>query len=150
VVGRDRAASRHDLTNQPTTAQPRTRSGRAGTRPADEPRLATISTTERPTPTITTSTSADQGSVGFVASLPLQERLLTHTKTSQRGQVLGLNSTGLMVMQGVGAILGGALAQLLSHGTTGVAWTMATLAVLSLAITCSLSLNRPRFDAASF
>jgi len=51
-------------------------------------------------------------SVGFAASLPLQERLITHTDASQRGQVLGLNSTGLMVMQGVGALLGGTIAQL--------------------------------------
>ncbi len=78
-------------------------------------------------------------SVGFAASLPLQERLLTRTDPSQRGQVLGLNSTGLMVMQGVGAILGGTLAQLLGHGTTGVAWTMAALAILSLAVTASLT-----------
>ena len=78
-------------------------------------------------------------SVGFAASLPLQERLVTHTDTGQRGQVLGLNSTGLMVMQGVGAILGGTLAQLLGRGATGVAWTMVTLAILSLAVTASLT-----------
>jgi MFS family permease len=79
------------------------------------------------------------GSIGFAASLPLQERLLARTDSSQRGQVLGLNSTGLMVMQGVGAILGGALAQLLGNGRTGVAWTMAVLAVLSLVVTASLT-----------
>ncbi len=38
-----------------------------------------------------------------------------------------------MVMQGVGAILGGTLAQFLGNGTTGVAWSVAILAVLSLA-----------------
>ena len=78
-------------------------------------------------------------SIGFAASLPLQERLIAHTEASQRGQVLGLGSTGLMVMQGVGAIVGGALAELLGHGATGVAWTMATLAVLSLAVTFTLT-----------
>jgi MFS family permease len=78
-------------------------------------------------------------SVGFAASLPLQERLIAHTDPSQRGQVLGLNSTGLLVMQGVGAVLGGGLAQLLGRGTTGVAWTIAVLAVVSLAVTASLT-----------
>ena len=42
-------------------------------------------------------------------------------------------------MQGVGAVLGGTIAQFLGHGTTGVAWTMATLAALSLAVTISLT-----------
>jgi len=37
-------------------------------------------------------------SVGYAASLPLQERLVTRTANDRRGQVLGLNSTGLMVM----------------------------------------------------
>lgn len=78
-------------------------------------------------------------SVGFAASLPLQERLIAHTHNDQRGQVLGLNSTGLLVMQGVGAVLGGTLAQFLGRGTTGVAWTMAMLAALSLAVTIALT-----------
>jgi hypothetical protein len=42
-------------------------------------------------------------------------------------------------MQGLGAILGGTLAQLLGNGATGVAWTVATLAVLSLAVTTALT-----------
>jgi MFS family permease len=78
-------------------------------------------------------------SVGFAASLPLQERLIVHTVSDQRGQVLGLNSTGLLVLQGVGAILGGTIAQFLAHGATGVARTMAILAILSLAVTVSLT-----------
>jgi MFS family permease len=78
-------------------------------------------------------------SVGFAASLPLQERLLTHTGTTQRGQVLGLNSTGLMVMQGVGAVLGGTMAELIGRGTTGVGWTIAILAIVSLTVTITLT-----------
>jgi MFS family permease len=78
-------------------------------------------------------------SVGFAASLPLQERLIGRTDPAQRGQVLGLNSIGLMVMQGVGAILGGGLAELLGGGLTSVARTMAILAVLSLAVTTALT-----------
>jgi MFS family permease len=78
-------------------------------------------------------------SAGFAASLPLQERLISHTAAAQRGQVLGLNSTGLLVMQGVGAILGGTIAELLGHGTTGVGWTIAALALLSVTVTVALT-----------
>lgn len=78
-------------------------------------------------------------SAGFAASLPLQERLLTHTPATQRGQVLGLNSTGLMVMQGLGAVLGGTIAECIGRGTTGVGWTISTLAVLSLIVTITLT-----------
>ena len=78
-------------------------------------------------------------SVGFAASLPLQERLIAHTPADQRGQVMGLNSTGLMVMQGVGALLGGGIAEVLGRGSTGVAWTMAVLASASLLVTLSLT-----------
>lgn len=78
-------------------------------------------------------------SMGFAASLPLQERLLGHSDEKHRGQVFGLNSTGLMVMQGVGALLGGGVAQLIGHGTTGVAVTMTGLAGLSLLVTASLT-----------
>jgi predicted MFS family arabinose efflux permease len=90
-------------------------------------------------------------SAGYAASLPLQERLLTHTPAHQRGQVLGLNSTGLMVMQGVGAVLGGAIAEAIGRGTTGVGWTIGLLAVLSLSVTVALTrglrLSDPRSSA---
>ncbi len=90
-------------------------------------------------------------SAGYAASLPLQERLLTHTPAHQRGQVLGLNSTGLMVMQGVGAVLGGAIAEVIGRGTTGVGWTIGLLAVLSLSVTVALTrglrLSDPRSSA---
>jgi hypothetical protein len=36
-------------------------------------------------------------------------------------------------------VLGGSLAQVLGHGSTGVAWTMAALATLSLLVTVSLT-----------
>lgn len=78
-------------------------------------------------------------SAGFAASLPLQERLLAHTPPEQRGQVLGLNSTGLMAMQGIGALLGGGIAEAVGRGAQGVGWTMSILAVASLLVTLSLT-----------
>jgi MFS family permease len=85
-------------------------------------------------------------SAGYAASLPLQERLLSHTPASQRGQVLGLNSTGLMVMQGVGAVLGGTVAEVVGGGTAGVGATIAGLAVLSLCVTVALTRGLRRSD----
>jgi hypothetical protein len=55
-------------------------------------------------------------SIGYAASLPLQERLVDYTSPGIRGQVLGLNSAGVMAMQGVAAVLAGLLAQRLSGG----------------------------------
>ena len=75
-------------------------------------------------------------SVGYCASLPLQERLVTHTDDRERGQVFGLYSTGLMVGQAVGAAVGGAVAQVLAPHLT-----MALLAAGSVAV--SLALGRP-------
>jgi predicted MFS family arabinose efflux permease len=69
-------------------------------------------------------------SVGYAASLPLQERLLDHTDPANSGQTLGLYSQGLMVWQALGALLGGAVATCLSP-----AHAMGVLAVLSLLVT---------------
>jgi predicted MFS family arabinose efflux permease len=55
-------------------------------------------------------------SIGYAASLPLQERLVDHTSPSIRGQVLGLNSAGVTAMQGIAAVLAGLLAQRVSGG----------------------------------
>ncbi len=77
-------------------------------------------------------------SVGYAASLPLQERLVTRTANDRRGQVLGLNSTGLMVMQGVGAVIGGTFAQVIGQGATGAARAMALMAVLSILVSLAL------------
>jgi hypothetical protein len=55
-------------------------------------------------------------SIGYAASLPLQERLVDYTSPGIRGQVLGLNSAGVMAMQGVAAVLAGLLAQRVSGG----------------------------------
>lgn len=89
-------------------------------------------------------------SAGFAASLPLQERLVTHTDPAARGQVFGLNSTGLMVGQAVGAVLGGTVAQLLGPDQADVAHAMAIMAAASLVVTVLLTpgLRRSRPAAA--
>jgi predicted MFS family arabinose efflux permease len=73
-------------------------------------------------------------SVGYCASLVLQERLMTLTPDDMSGQALGLASSGMLAMQGVGATLAGVMAQLSSPGTA-----MAVMAGASLAITLTLA-----------
>lgn len=93
-------------------------------------------------------------SAGYSASLPLQERLVDHTEGAVRGQVFGLNGTGLMVGQAVGAVLGGAVAQLLGAGagtlpgSAEVGHAMAIMAVASVVVTLALTpgLRRSRPD----
>jgi predicted MFS family arabinose efflux permease len=90
-------------------------------------------------------------SAGYSATLPLQERLITHTRSEARGQVFGLASTGLMVGQGVGATLGGAAAVLLGSGPHGVAHAVTAMAALSIVVTLALTpgLRRSREEDAS-
>jgi MFS family permease len=73
-------------------------------------------------------------SIGYAASLPLQERLITHTSNDIRGQVLGLNATGLLGMQGVGAALAGSLTQVLGFRGAAVGTAMGILAIASLVV----------------
>ncbi|KPI28855.1 hypothetical protein OK074_6837 [Actinobacteria bacterium OK074] len=53
-------------------------------------------------------------SVGYAASLVLQERLMALTPDELSGQALGLYGTGMAAFQGVGAVVAGTLAQLAS------------------------------------
>src|ERR1700722_18338826 len=62
---------------------------------------------------LTAAVAGFAASIGYSANLPLQERLVTHTEPTARGQVLGLSGTGMLAMQGGGAVLAGALAQAL-------------------------------------
>lgn len=81
-------------------------------------------------------------SIGYAASLPLQERLVEHTDEDVRGQVFGLYSSGLMVGQAVGAAIGGAIAEVLSPAhTMGV--LAATSVAISLALTVPLRASAP-------
>jgi MFS family permease len=73
-------------------------------------------------------------SAGYSASLLLQERLMAMTPDELSGQAQGLASSGMLAMQGVGAALAGAVAQL---GSPGAA--MATMAAVSLAVTLILA-----------
>ena len=77
-------------------------------------------------------------SAGYAASLPLQERLISHTGAEVRGQVLGLNSTGVTAMQGVGAVLAGLLTQRLHGGSAAAATAIGIMGCASLAVTLAL------------
>ena len=78
-------------------------------------------------------------SVGYSASLPLQERLVTHTDGQARGQVFGLQGTGLMVGQALGALLGGAVASALGMGPVAAAHAMGVMAVASVVVSIALT-----------
>ncbi|MGX1131329.1 putative MFS family arabinose efflux permease [Streptomyces glaucescens] len=69
-------------------------------------------------------------SAGFGASLVQQERLVALTPDDLSGHALGLHSAGMLTLQGVGAALAGAVAQLTSAGTA-----MTVMAVASVAVT---------------
>lgn len=73
-------------------------------------------------------------SVGFAASLVLQERLMGLTPDDLAGQALGLHTTGMAAMQGVGAALAGTLAQL-----TSPAAAMTLMAAASITVTLTLA-----------
>jgi MFS family permease len=72
-------------------------------------------------------------SVGYAATLLLQERLMALTPDALHGQALGLHSSGMLAMQGVGAALAGAVAQQTSPATA-----MAVMAVASVMVTLAL------------
>lgn len=83
-------------------------------------------------------------SVGYSASLPLQERLVNATTSTRRGQAFGLYSTGLMVGQALGAALGGVLAAGL-----GPAYAMGAMSVASVCLTLALRPGLRRSESAS-
>jgi MFS family permease len=72
-------------------------------------------------------------SVGYAATLLLQERLMALTPDALHGQALGLHSSGMLAMQGVGAALAGAVAQQTSPATA-----MVVMAVASVTVTLAL------------
>lgn len=73
-------------------------------------------------------------SVGYAASLLLQEHLMALTPEELSGQALGLHSSGMLTMQGVGAAVAGVIAQ-----WTSVTTAITVMAVLSLAVTVLLA-----------
>lgn len=72
--------------------------------------------------------------VGYASTLLLQEQLLAVTPAELSGHALGLQSSGMLTMQAVGALLAGALAGVLPPGTT-----TACLAVASMLVTLALT-----------
>ncbi len=73
-------------------------------------------------------------SVGYAATLLLQERLMALTPVAMHGHALGLHSSGMLTMQGVGAALAGGAAQ-----ATSPAAAMAIMAAASVAVTLALA-----------
>jgi MFS family permease len=73
-------------------------------------------------------------SVGYSASLLLQERLTALTPGELSGHALGLHSSGMLTMQGVGAAVAGVVAQRTSPGAA-----MAVMAAASVAVTLILA-----------
>jgi MFS family permease len=73
-------------------------------------------------------------SLGYGATLVLQEELLCTVPRSQTGHALGLHSCGLLAMQALGASLAGTVAGQLSPQLT-----MTSLAVASIAVTLTVS-----------
>jgi MFS family permease len=73
-------------------------------------------------------------SVGYSATLLLQHQLLQLTPDELSGHALGLQASGMMAMQGIGAAIAGGIAQF-----TSPAAAMAILAVASVAITLALA-----------
>ncbi|GAA4867755.1 MFS transporter [Kitasatospora terrestris] len=78
-------------------------------------------------------TAVTLASVGYAASLLLQEQLMELTPEELGGHALGLHSSGMLTFQGVGAALAGAVA-----GWTSPATAMAVLGALSVAVTLAL------------
>lgn len=73
-------------------------------------------------------------SVGYAASLVLQERLMALTPDELSGHALGLHSSGMLAWQGLGAVLAGTVAQHTSPATA-----MTVLAVASVTVTLLLA-----------
>lgn len=81
-------------------------------------------------PTLVACLAMFASGIGFAATLPLQERLLDLTPDPIRGQVQGVESAGRIAWQGLGAVIGGGAALIISP-----AHAIALLALASLLIT---------------
>jgi predicted MFS family arabinose efflux permease len=73
-------------------------------------------------------------SIGYSASLLLQQRLMALTPDELSGHALGLHSSGMLALQGVGAAVAGAVAQQASPATA-----MAVMAAISVTVTLILA-----------
>lgn len=82
-------------------------------------------------------------SVGFSATLLLQQQLLALTPEELSGHALGLHSAGMLSLQGIGATLAGTIAQLTSPTVAITAMAAASVAV-TLALAPGLRAPSPR------
>ena len=73
-------------------------------------------------------------SVGYSATLLLQQRLMALTPDELSGHALGLHSSGMLAMQGVGAAIAGAIAQQISPAAA-----MTVMAAASVGVTLLLA-----------
>jgi hypothetical protein len=73
-------------------------------------------------------------SVGYSATLMLQQRLIALTPDDLQGHALGLHSSCMLAMQGVGAALAGAVAEV-----TSPAIGITVMAAASVAVTLALT-----------
>lgn len=73
-------------------------------------------------------------SVGYAATLLLQERLMALTPVSMHGHALGLHSSAMLTMQGVCAALAGGVAQVTSPSAA-----LAIMGAASVAVTLALA-----------
>lgn len=73
-------------------------------------------------------------SIGYSATLLLQQRLMALTPDELSGHALGLHSSGMLAMQGIGAAVAGAVAQRTSPTTA-----MTVMAAASVAVTLTLA-----------
>jgi MFS family permease len=80
------------------------------------------------------ATAVTLASVGYSATLMLQQRLMALTPDELSGHALGLHSSGMLTMQGVGAALAGVIAQ-----QTSPSVAMAVLAAASVTVTLTLA-----------
>ncbi|MFE2378333.1 MFS transporter [Streptomyces sp. NPDC059398] len=78
-------------------------------------------------------TAVVAASAGYASSLVLMERLVELTPDEIQGQSLGLHTSGMLTLQGVGAALAGAVAQ---H--TSAATAMAVMGAASLTVSMAL------------
>ncbi|WP_131736847.1 MFS transporter [Actinomadura roseirufa] len=81
--------------------------------------------------------------VGYAATLLMQDRLMEITPDELSGHALGLHSSGMLAMQGVGAALAGAVAERTSAGTG-----ITIMAATSIAVTVALAPGLRRKPAA--
>jgi MFS family permease len=82
-------------------------------------------------------------SIGYSATLLLQERLMALTPGDMHGQALGLHSSGMLAMQGVGATLAGTVAQ---HSSPAIAMTVMAAASVTVTLLLGPALRPVRVE----